>query len=97
MISLDPQEVADIFKSDKYTNYFKTPYGFLDIDRDFLRFCADACYQVEQAFPGNDYSRQAYQRKFEDGESIIKTPDPPRYPRPYRNWSEFRMRHFGGM
>lgn len=97
MIGLDPQKVADIFKSESYTKHFQKPHGYLSVDNELLKLCADACYQVEQAFPWNDYNRQAYQRKFEDGESIIKTPDLPRYPRPYRSWSEFRLGHFGGM
>lgn len=97
MKGLDPQKIADIFKSDSYAKHFQKPHGYLNVDNELLKLCADACYEVEQAFPWNDYNRQAYQRKFEDGESIIKTPDLPRYPRPYRSWSEFRMGHFGGM
>lgn len=64
---LDPQKIADIFKSDSYAKHFQKPHGYLNVDNELLKLCADACYEVEQAFPWNDYNRQAYQRKFEDG------------------------------
>ncbi|MBX8497787.1 hypothetical protein [Pseudomonas cichorii] len=97
MIGLDPQKVADIFKTEYCFSKFKTEDGYLQLDKDLLLLCAQACYQVEQAFHWNDYNRQAYARKFEEGESIIKTPDLPRYPHPFKSWSEFRMGYFGGM
>lgn len=94
---LDPQRIANKLKSDHHDKLLAVKHGYLKIDRDLLELCAHACYEIEQGHPWNEYNRQHYRHSFQDGESIIRAPDLPRIPKPFRSWSEFREKVFGGM
>lgn len=93
----DPHLIIQILKSPENEALLLQPYGYRQINRALLQLCADAVHEIELAFPWNDYNRQAYARHFLEGESIMKTPDLPKYPRPYRSWAEFSSSEFGGM
>lgn len=94
---LDAHRIANKLKSDQHDKLLQVAHGYLKIDRDLLELCSQACYQIEQGHPYNEYNRQRYRHLFKDGESIIRTPDLPRIPKPFRSWTEFRESVFGGM
>lgn len=96
-MNADPYVIIGILKTAENEALLAQPHGYKQIPRALLKLCADAVHEIELTFPWDDYNRQAYARCFLDGESIIKTPELPKYPRPYRSWAEFRVSEFGGM
>lgn len=94
---LDTHRIANKLKSDHHDKLLAAKYGCLKIDQDLLELCSQACYQIEQGHPYNEHNRQRFRHTFHEGESIIGTPDLPRVRKPFRSWTEFREKVFGGM